>query len=318
MAYKKKTGTVTSLDGLFDAVDLFLRNTLGWSLEHSGTEMGQPFRIYHSTGESGAYNIYIGMYRYYYNTLLCGLQFAAYTGVNTSAGFDDQPGSFGQVNCLCCQFRDYPNLPAVDDGTAIYYWLFGDKDFLLVILRVGAKYQRAYVGLYHPFFSSLAYPCCVLGACEGTVLAYCCESSMWCTCTGGLPLLRCLHLVKIVRESWLRNPDDTGWIGCSAQGTCACYQCCYVDLITTCWGLGYRVAGCGSSSRSHGLVLYPIYVVTGDNKTLGELKYVYWARPDKIQVPSETVVYVAGDPYLIFRSFTTNDLFYLAVRNYED
>jgi len=318
MAYKFTSGSVTSLSSLFDALDSFLLGTLGWTLAHSGTEMGGPFKIYHSTGESGSEDIYIGVYKYRYNSELCGFQFAGYTGVNTgNNSFDDQPGSWcASANCAYCQFDGFPGIPLLDNGTTMKYWFFGDLDYFFIVVKLaGGNYVNAYAGLMLRHFSNDVYPCVVLGSTRTfTRFEWGCTCCYWCWYQNPLPYRKytyeCQERCAI---GYQRNTDNSGWCGrlvTSIYGTHYSKQCLGpTNLVYLLYNL--------YSSRSHGFLLSPIYVDVWYTGPRGELKYIYHVQPGTL--PSESVVHVGGDPYIVFNwvSSEYNARMQIAVRYYE-
>ena len=62
------------------------------------------------------------------------------------------------------------------------------------------------------------------------------------------------------------------------------------------------------------MVLMPVYVFTGFSHTRGMLKHIYLANAS---LPSESVVYVAGDPYILFLRDQSGADAKVAIRYYE-
>jgi len=329
MAFKKVSGSVSSLSALFTQVRNFFTGTLGWTQVHSGTQMGSAYYFYHSTGEAGNKDIYIGVRSFERSTLLCGLQFAACTGINTSEDFDSQPGGFGDsFCCCCCQITYYPLLSAVNDGTSMAYWFIGDKDFAHFMLRIGAKYLSAYVGLFNSYWSNYPLPLIVVGSSPGaSYMAWDCNCCCWCGRQNAIP-----YRIDVYdhpgygasgsSQNWLRNCDNTCWCRCytgNYVNTCGTlHYLCHDNLTNTDsqWWFITNFYCHSSSSRSQGHVLFPIYVGSPEVSLLGELKYVYYSYFYD-DVPSESTIYVGGDPYLVFVSTLGGRNVSIAIRDYE-
>jgi len=327
MAFRKTSGTVSSLSDLFARIRTFFVGSLGWTQVHSGTQMGSAYYFYHSTGEAGNKDIYIGVRSFRRSSTLCGFQFTACTDINTSEDFDSQPGGFGTPSCCCCQLAGYPTLGAVDDGTSMAYWFIGDKDFAFLLLRIGSKYLSAYVGLINSYWSDYPLPLVVLGSLSYYSTCYLyrgCTCSDWCNYQVAIPYRRsgsggegyqaaisdCNHR--------LRNCANTGWLRCFATN-CACPQDNYCDALrctNSRWWLVTNFYCHSYSTRSQGHVLFPIYVGSPEIDLLGELKYVYYSYFYG-NVPSESTIYVGGDPYLVFVSTHGYDSVSIAIRDYE-
>ena len=338
MPYKFTTGSVTSHLDLFNRLDEFISGTLGWSVVHSGYEFtDRPWRIYHSSGESGGEDIYVGVLCTWHDPLVAWLQFNGYTGVNTSSdSFVDQPGS------VCCTpgtgnhvFRWFASHRSIDDGTTITYWFFGDKDCFIIVTKFHYGYYGiSYVGLPHRFWSSSVDQCPLLlagsaemGSCGwGSYSTYgfplscaCCSSYYKCCHFRPVPY-RANVWCSRGANSYLMCPDKSGWYGRGAgtnyrqtiytAGHC---DCCL-------WGIGSGIYLVHEprgthSSRSDGMVLMPIYVVA-NKQTRGILKHIYYTDPGSL--PSESITYVAGDPYIIFNKDQAGADAKVAIRFYED
>jgi len=324
MAFRKTSGTVSSLSDLFARIRTFFVGSLGWTQVHSGTQMGSAYYFYHSTGEAGNKDIYIGVRSFRRSSTLCGFQFTACTDINTSEDFDSQPGGFGTPDCCCCQFVRYPILSAVDDGTSMAYWFIGDKDFAFLLFRIGSKYLSAYVGLINSYWSDYPLPLVVLGSLTfDPYLRFGCTSVCWRDRQLAIPYRRNLGSGEGYDAffgccgSWLRNCGNTEWFRRFVTNCVDSYNNCeFLSHTNSCWWLVTYFYCQSYSTRSQGHVLFPIYVGSPEIDLLGELKYVYYSYFYG-NVPSESTIYVGGDPYLVFVSTYGEDSVSIAIRDYE-
>lgn len=255
------------------------------------------------------------MYQHKYNDLQCSLEFNGYTGVNTSTNsFTNQPGSICcSPQCHCCYIYCLPTMPSVDDGTLISYWFFGDLDYFFIVTKLGGRYANAYCGLIHRHFSNDPYPCLVIGSWRQGYFDVDCTCCNWCYCLNPIPWRRCTVWCAYytVYGAYQRNTGNSGWwcYGSALVYRNPIYKCCTYGVM-----LAHHYYNL-YSSRSHGFVLSPIYVDYWNTGPRGELKYVYWTEPSTL--PSESVVYVGGDPYIVFNHRINDYTLKIAVRYYE-
>jgi len=336
MPYKFTTGSVTSHLDLFNRLDEFIGGTLGWSIVHSGYEFtDKPWRIYHSTGESGGEDIYIGVLCTWRDSLVAWLQFNGYTGVNTSSNsFVNQPGSVCcSPSSLCCIYGPLPSHRSVDDGSTIYYWFFGDKDCVIIVTKFHYGYYGiSYLGLPHRFWDSTVdqNPLLLAGSAKMIDPIYEPRYHLWsCVCNPEYGY-KCEHFRPVPYRygigtneatGYLMCPDKSGWRGYSIRANYATERM-YTSSRYDCWvwtiGSGVYLVSeprGAHSIRSGGMVLMPIYVVA-DKQTRGILKHIYYTDPGSL--PTESITYVAGDPYIIFNKDQVGDPAKVAIRFYED
>jgi len=326
MPYKFTTGSVTSHLDLFNRLDEFISGTLGWSVVHSGYEFtDRPWRIYHSSGESGGEDIYVGVLCTWRNSLIAWLQFNGYTGVNTSSSsFVDQPGSVCcSPSSSCCIYGALPSHRSIDDGSTIHYWFFGDKDCIIVVTKFHYGYYGiSYLGLPIRFWDSTVDQNPIVLAGSADMAGYSSYScSYCCDCYKRYhfrPIpYRCGNL-SAGAKGYIMCPDGSGWCGSyiHANWCCRCIYSkgeCHLWIIGSDMRLVTETYGT-CSTRSSGLVLMPIYVVV-NKQTRGILKHIYYTKPGSL--PSETVTYVAGDPYIIFNKDQAGADATVAIRYYE-
>lgn len=149
MAFNKASGTVANLADLYAAVRDFIEAVAGWTVLKTGTDAANQnfeYRIFSSTGESTQETIRFGLTRWKHSIDRCGLQINGYTGYDSGLGFHDQPGGICSPATMTCCARAYvPGITVSDTNMA--YWLFGDLDTVVVIVRVAAVYVAMYIGL---------------------------------------------------------------------------------------------------------------------------------------------------------------------------
>jgi len=267
---------VTNLDDLYAALVAFIL-TCGWTQQHSGVDptAGGSYSCFHSTGESAAENLYIGVHEYYNDDNHCGLEFNCYTGIDVGKDFIDQPGAF----CFECS----PNansyfLPAIRlaKTLSLSYWLFGSKDVIMGFVKVSTYHMPFYLGKFSSYLDSDPYPMIGLGMNHlygpslsayydfgGTGWARPCPYfaiSGWPTYGGKKSAY---FIRKHTNDGWLQGMGSNALIN-------------YYPIQSGCFGL-YEINLLENqpNSRSGGYILSPIVIADVNAEIRGSLKYIY-------------------------------------------
>jgi len=160
MAFRRQYyENINGIEDLYSKVTDFMENSLGWVVRKEGTNnLGKPYKIFLTTGESEQETCYIGVTYYRYSESSAGVQFCAYTGFDDTKGFDDNLGHLS----TCIYYSSYMYLPTLgilpDDVLYDKAWFIGDKDCFIAVVRYQQFYRCCYVGLLRRYWSHQADP----------------------------------------------------------------------------------------------------------------------------------------------------------------
>lgn len=315
---------------LWDAIYDFMVSTLGWvslSTYSLYPLIGGPDKaaVLYSSGESGIEDIYVGIYESQLDfSNLATLQFQLYTGYNAACSFCNQPGA------LCCgecqmgrttlppsggleSWCGLPSLPL--EGTSPpgrnWYWLYGDKDAVVIITRTAASgdvfYHSAYLGVVDRFLSTVQDPRPVYGVGSG----HHCGGGNRCCWNDPYANSWAFGLTGLCPIKYIRDRTDSCWV-------CSRYTCKFVADATCGWiAYGIFENVCNQPSVfGAGRTLNQINVANHPDGIRGNLKHVY--AVGKAGLTADTTLTIDGNNYRVFPNLlgSLDEDRWLAVRDY--
>jgi hypothetical protein len=167
-------GSVIAADYLYGAPGrdwrvLLDRNTrASTGSEPFGSECKEV--VLQNTGLSGCENVVIGLREWRYTTgSAWGLDLNGYTYYNAGMDWNGNSAQHGRTSYSTTwgHWDQLPVLPLIN--TTMYYWLYSNRQRLVVVVKVQSNHESMYLGFGRRFGSPNDYPCplVVKASCQG-------------------------------------------------------------------------------------------------------------------------------------------------------